>query len=220
VAAFDDCTPNLLEILPLLQQRGRHLMVKASPMLDITLALRQLQSVSEVHIVALKGECKEVLFLSNGDGDPTIHCIELDPERHFHFTFLPHEESQASVDYADAVGTYLYDPHAALRKARCPRLIGQRYGLTQLAPDTHLYTSSTLVAGFPGRTFEVLQELTLNRKAVREVLPDGKAHVVVRNFPAEAAALQRQLGLKEGGDLFVVATSIGTHRTGLLCKSI
>lgn len=220
VAAFEDCTPNLLNAMPMLRQKGRQWLVKASPMLDITLALKQLQTVDEIHIVALKGECKEVLFLAKGGSDTTVHCVELDPEHQFHFTFQPHEEAKATVNYADTISTYLYDPHVALRKACCFHLIGQRYGLSQLAPDTHLYTSPTLVADFPGRIFHIEGEVTLNRKAVREVLPDGKAHVVVRNFPTEAAALQRQLGLNEGGDRFVIATTIGHHRAGFLCKQV
>ena len=226
VAAFEDCTPDLLQHLDLLRSKCRRLLVKASPMIDITLALRQRGAVSEVHIVAVKGECKEVLFLCGGDAaDPTIHCNDLkdpkdpkDPKDLKDFTFSPAEESSAEAVYCTAVGRYLYDPHAALRKGGCFRLLGQRYGLPLLAPNTHLYTSPTLLPDFPGRIFEVLQEVPLNRKALKEVLPDGKAHVVVRNFPAEAAVLQRQLGLKEGGDLFVIATTVGRRRTGFLCR--
>ena len=135
-------------------------------------------------------------------------------------TFTKAEETTAEALYCDAVGRYLYDPHAALRKGGCFRLISQRYGQPLLAPNTHLYTSPTLLPNFPGRIFEVLQEVALNRKAVHEVLHDGKAHVVVRNFPAEAATLQKQLGLREGGDHFIIATTIGSHRTAFLCKTI
>ena len=226
VAAFEDCTPDLLPHLDLLRSKCRRLLVKASPMIDITLALRQLGAVSEVHIVAVKGECKEVLFLCGGDAaDPTIHCLDLkdlkDPKVLKvlkDFTFHPSDESSAEAVYCAAVGRYLYDPHAALRKGGCFRLLSQRYNLSLLAPNSHLYTSPTLLPDFPGRIFEVLQEMPLNRKALKEVLPGGKAHVVVRNFPAEAADLQKQLGLKEGGDLFVVATTVGRRRTGFLCR--
>ena len=229
VAAFEDCTPDLLQHLDLLRSKGRRLLIKASPMIDITLALRQLGAVSEVHIVALHGECKEVLFLCEEcGGNPTIHCLDLkDPKdlkdlkglKDFKdFTFSSAEEASAEAVYCAAVGRYLYDPHAALRKGGCFRLLSQRYGLPLLAPNTHLYTSPSLLPDFPGRIFEVLQEVPLNRKALKEFLPGGKAHVVVRNFPAEAAVLQKQLGLKEGGDLFVIATTVGRRRTGFLCR--
>ena len=90
--------------------------------------------------------------------------------------------------------------------------------LQKLAPNTHLYTADRLVDAFPGRTFRVLQELKPTRKAVAAAIPDGRAHVVTRNYPVEAAALQRQLGLKEGGDLFVVAATVGTRPCAFLCS--
>ena len=233
VAAFEECQPDILQHLDLLQDHCHRLMVKASPMIDLSLAIRQLRSVAEVHIVALQGECKEVLFLcdSTHDGPPVMHCTDLkdpkDPKdlkdpKDFKdlnvFSFTREEEATAELVCCDIVGQYLYDPHAALRKGGCFRLLGQRYQLPMLAPNSHLYTSPTLRTDFPGRTFEVLQELSLNRKAIHEVLPDGKAHVVVRNFPTEAATLQKQLGLREGGDRFVIATTIGNRRTAFLCK--
>ena len=64
------------------------------------------------------------------------------------------------------------------------------------------------------------QEVALNRKSLKTSIPDGKAHVVTRNYPVAAADLQRQLGLKEGGDLFVIATTVGTRRTGFLCQKV
>ncbi|MBR4773836.1 MAG: class I SAM-dependent methyltransferase [Bacteroidales bacterium] len=228
VAAFEDCTPDLLLALPLLRSKGQRLLVKASPMIDITLALRQLGTVAEVHVVAVKGECKEVLFLCDSvhDGSAVVHCVNLStlsiqntPTTQNTLTFILSEEAAAEPRYCTAAGRYLYDPHAALRKAGCFRLLGQRYGLPLIGPGSHLYTSDLLVPDFPGRTFEVLREVKLNKKNIVEALPDGKAHVVVRHFPAEAAALQRQLGLREGGDLFIVATTVGTRRTAFLCSS-
>ncbi|MBP5527518.1 MAG: SAM-dependent methyltransferase [Bacteroidales bacterium] len=224
VSAFEDCTPDLLQHLDLLRSKARRLLVKASPMIDLRRATEQLGAVSEVHIIAVKGECKEVLFLceSTHDGQAVVHCTDLKDLKDFKdlkvFSFTISEEQTAAALYSDAVGRYLYDPHAALRKGGCFRLLSQRYGLPLLASNTHLYTSPTLLPDFPGRIFEVLQEVPLNRKAVKAALPDGKAHVVVRNFPEEAAVLQRQLGLKEGGDLFLIAATVGTRRTALLCR--
>ena len=223
VAAFEDCTPDILQHLDLLRAKAQRLLIKASPMIDISLALRQLGTVSEVHIVAVKGECKEVLFIMGSPcGEPIVKISSLaslsSPARMASFSFRPSEEQTATATYCAAVGRYLYDPHAALRKAGCFRLLGQRLGLPLLAPNSHLYTSDEWLPDFPGRTFEVLQEVPLNRKAIREALPGGEAHVVVRNFPAEAAALQKQLGLREGGDRFLIATTVASRRLGLLCR--
>lgn len=224
VAAFEDCTPDLLANLALLRGSCQRLLVKASPMIDIDLACRQLGAVSEVHVVAVKSECKEVLFLLGGDAaeEPQIVCVNLNNQSIQNiqktFTFTRSEEAAAEADLCDAVGAWLYEPGAALMKAGPYRLLAQRYGLLMLSPNTHLYTADRRVDDFPGRVLRVLQEVKGGRKELVALLPDGRAHVVTRNYPAEAATLQRQLGLREGGDHFVVGTTVGRRRTLLLCE--
>ena len=217
VAAFEDCTPNILEHAELLRSRCQRLMVKASPMIDIDLACRQLGDVSEVHIVGVKGECKEVLFVcGEPQSEPRIVCRDLKDLNVF--AFSRSEEAEAEGRYCQQVGRYLYEPDATLMKGGPFKLIAQRYGLEQLGRNTHLYTSDQRLNDFPGRVFEVLQELKLNKKEVSVVIPEGRAHVVTRNYPVEAASLQKQLGLKEGGEKFVIATTIGTSKKGFLAK--
>ena len=219
VAAFEDCTPDILEHLPLLRLRCNMLIVKASPMIDISEACRQLGEVAEVHIVSLKGECKEVLFLCNGsESETVVHCADIKGDGVADFAFTRSAEAAAEVSYCSAVGRYLYEPGAALMKGGPYKLIGERWNLEKLARNTHLYTADTQGDGFPGRCFEVVQEVKLDRKELAHCLPDGRAHVVTRNYPVEAAALQRQLGIKEGGDLFVVATTVGSLKKGFLCR--
>ena len=220
VAAFEDCEPNILQHLDLLRKRCTLLMVKASPMIDIDLACRQLGDVAEVHVLSLRGECKEVLFLCRQhEGETAIHCILRDKaggSRDWHFTRS--EDAAAEPRYCTSVGRYLYEPDAALMKGGAFNLIGQRLDLGQLAPNTHLYTADRLVDAFPGRTFRVLQEVKPSRKAVAEAVPDGKAHVVVRNYPVAAVDLQRRLGLTEGGDLFVLAAAHAGRPVCWLCR--
>ena len=224
VTAFDDCTPDIIPLLPLFRSRAKQLMVKASPMLDIQAALRQLGAVKEVHVVAVGGECKELLFLS-GDGPTEIVCTDI-PNRPpansqfsiFNFQFP--EEQSARCPVAEGVQHYLYEPHAALMKGGCYRLIGQRYGLSVLDPNTHLYTSDSPVADFPGRSFEVLAVTAPSAKAVKKFFPDGRAHVVCRNFPLRADLLQKQLRLREGGDLFLIAATILGQPSALVCRPL
>ena len=221
VTAFEDCTPDIMEHLGLLRSRCKCLMVKASPMIDISEACRQLGQVAEVHIVSLKGECKEVLFLcGNHDGEAVIECVNIKGDKTDTFSFTYTEESAAAINYSPGMCRYLYEPDSSLMKGGPYKLIGERWGIEKLARNTHLYTSDCLLDGFPGRCFEVIQELKLDRKSLATSIPQHKAHVVTRNYPVEAASLQRQLGLKEGGDVFVVATTIGTRKTGFLCRMI
>ncbi len=218
VAAFEDCTPDIVAHRELLLSKGRMLMVKASPMIDISLGATQLRNVSDIHVIAVQGECKEVLFLcGQPDGEPRIHCHHLHHGEVDDFVFTREEENQARATYAGDMGKYLYEPHAALMKAGPFRLLSQTEKVDKLARNTHLYTSDSLLRHFPGRIFSVLAELRPTRKEVAEWIPEGKAHVVTRNYPVAAADLQRQLGVKEGGDHFLVATTVGTRRRLFLC---
>ena len=221
VAAFEDCAPDILAHQELLLSKGKEIMVKASPMIDITLGASQLAGVSDIHVIAVQGECKEVLFrCGRADGEPLIHCDHLHHGGVDEFAFSREDEARAQATYASEMKKYLYEPNAALMKAGPFKLISQREGLEKLAQHTHLYTGDRLLQHFPGRIFSVLAEVSPSRKAVAEAIPDGKAHVVTRNYPVPAADLQKQLGLREGGHLFVVATTLGSRRTAFLCELI
>jgi hypothetical protein len=218
VSAFEDCEPNILEHFQLLRSKGQWVMVKASPMIDLKIALGQLGEVAAVYIVSVKGECKEVVFVCGAhEGEPMIHCIMKGGDGCDEWSFTPSEEANAQPQYCTTIGQYLYEPDAALMKCGAFNLIGQRMGIKKLARNTHLYTSDHCCQPFWGRTFYVLRELKVSRKEVTKIIPEGKAHVVTRNYPVEAAALQRQLGLQEGGELYVVATTVGGRKTAFLC---
>ena len=224
VAAFEDCEPNILHHKDLLLTHCHRFIVKASPMIDIDLATKQLATVKEVHIVGVKGECKEVLFVCGGEpeGEPQIVCcnqrILNNRSIPNNLTFTRSEEAAAEGRYCQHVGRYLYEPDATLMKGGPFKLIAQHYGVGQLGRNTHLYTADRRIDDFPGRVFEVLQEVKLSRKEMATTLPEGRAHVITRNYPVEAALLQKQLGLKEGGERFVIATSVGSRKSGFLCK--
>ena len=221
VAAFEDCTPDIVAHQELLLSKGTRIMVKASPMIDISLGATQLRNVSDIYVIAVQGECKEVLFLcGQPDGEPRIHCHHLHHDEVDDFVFTREEENQVQATFASGIKKYIYEPNAALMKGGPFKLLSQREGLDKLARNTHLYTSDNFEQHFPGRIFSVLAELKPTRKEVQQWIPEGKAHVVTRNYPVAAADLQRQLGLKEGGDLFVIATTLGTRRLGLICKQL
>ncbi|MBP5189731.1 MAG: class I SAM-dependent methyltransferase [Bacteroidales bacterium] len=219
VAAFEDCVPNILQHIELLRSHCRWLMVKASPMMDIDKGIAQLGNVSDVYVVAVKGECKELLFLCGEQREePLIHCQNIIPGVCIYSNdpFTRSQEAQAEVVYCTSVGHYIYEPDASLMKGGPYKLLSDSWGLQKLARNTHLYTSNNYHE-WMGRTFCVLHEIQLNKKAVAAAIPDGKAHVVTRNYPVAAAELQRQLDLKEGGDLFVIATTVGSQKCGFIC---
>lgn len=221
MVGFDSCIPNILEHMELLRRCCHFLVVKASPMIDIDLGCRQLKHVENVFVLAYRGECKEVAFMCSKTLDqPLIHSIVVDGDNLQYFCFTRKEEREADLDLTDWVGEFLYEPNVAVMKAAPYAMLTQEYDVWALAPNTHLYTSDDFEESFPGRAFHILKEIKLSKKDVATAIPDGKAHVVTRNYPVSAVDLQRQLGLKEGGDLYVIATTVGSRPCGFLCSRI
>lgn len=200
---FSDCSPNIVELLPKLKQNGE-VLIKASPMIDIQLAVKELKGVSEVYVVSLKNEVKEVLFKvgSKIQTDFRIIAIELEkPELSFSFTY--EEERQTQVKLGDAQ-EFLFDPSVAILKAGAYKLAATRFDLTKLATSTHFYTSERAFENFPGRAFRVLEK-NINRKAIKKWAPKGKINVIVKNYPSSAQKIKSDLKLKDGGDYFLIA---------------
>lgn len=221
VYAFEDCTPNILDNLGLFSNLCDTFIVKASPMIHIPTAIEQLGNVKDVHIVSVKGECKEILFVCQGGNSKTkFHCANITVEKTFQEVYDAEEESSAKVSYCQHVGKYLYEPNASIMKGGCFNIISERYSLSLLGRNTHLYTGNTLLETFPGRRFLVLQEIALNKKSVISAIPAKKAHVVTRNYPVDANKLQKQIGINEGGELFIIATTIGEKKAGFLCQQL
>ena len=204
-----DGTPNV----PLLQaqifEAARWLLVKASPLQDIQQGLRELRHVAQVLVVAVDNECKELLFLSeNGfDEEPLIRCYDLAKEGNViaSFDFRFSEEHQVETALSEPA-TYLYEPTAAIMKGGAFKMVAHRFGLSKLAPHTHLYTSQNFLPDFPGRAFEILEEVKPSR-ALRQQLPNSTANILVRNYPLSVQAIKKQTGLSEGGDLFLIGCS-------------
>jgi 16S rRNA G966 N2-methylase RsmD len=222
VVSIADCEPNVEALEPLLLQKGKKILVKLSPMLDITLALHTLKHIHEVHVVAVNNECKELLFILKQGTISTdeikISAINL-PKNDQIFTFTPSEEEKAIVDYATKVEEYLYEPHAALIKAGGFKSLGARYRLKKLHPNSHLYTSSEWVKDFPGRIFSVLNTYGFSKKELKNLQEIKRANITVRNFPSSVAELRKRLKLSEGGDQYIFCTTMQPSEKILIhCK--
>jgi hypothetical protein len=218
VFRLEDCEPDVLRLLPLLLQQCKNLLLKTSPMLDIDLAVRQLSGVNHIWVVALANECKEVLyqFSEQAEADPLITAVHLHKEGESEvFSFTRSQERQAEADLSD-VQSFVYEPNVALLKAGAFQSLALRYDLKKLHAHTHLYTSDSLRNDFPGRIFKCEAISKLDKKALKAYLPEGKAHVTVRNFPISVADIRRQTGIREGGDVYLLATTDRHNRKIIL----
>lgn len=220
--AISDCEPNVAELEDLLLSKASSVMVKLSPMLDLSLALKELQHTREVHIISVNNECKELLLLlgqslSENTVEIPIHCINLSTKGEQHFAFSREQEQRSECTYTNTLGTYLYEPNASLLKAGAFRSISAAYSLKKLHPNSHLYTSETLIVDFPGRTFRITNQYSFNKKEIKEGLSDlKKANITVRNFPATVAELRKRIKLTEGGDTYLFASTLNDGQKVLI----
>lgn len=225
--AIADCEPDVTRLEPLLLEKAQEgVLLKLSPMLDLTQALHELKHVREAHVVAVDNECKELLMVlgrnaATAPDDVPICCINLTSKpgtpADEAFTFSRRTEREASCPLADAPLTYLYEPHAALLKAGAFRQVAAAYGLQKLHPSSHLYTSHSLVPRFPGRTFRVEGWSGFGKKELKALLgTEKRANLSVRNFPAPVADLRKRLRLAEGGALYLFATTLADGQKVLI----
>lgn len=222
VFLLQDCLPNVPQHLNAILEKTDAILLKTSPLLDITNGLRELQFVKAIHIVAVKNEVKELLWiLERGfTKKPALVCANiLDDESCDLIEFSSEEEQQQEAKIGTPL-TYLYEPNAALLKAGTFKAIGNRFNLTKLHEHSHLYTRANLVPNFPGRSFKVLQVLPYNKKSIKQ-LALTKANITTRNFPETVAQLRKKYKIKDGGNLYVFfTTTVDNERIVLVCEKL
>ena len=217
VFLFEDCSPNVIELLPPFREKADKVLIKAAPMIDISLAVSQLKQVKEVHIVSVKNEVKEVLFLldyqTKVPDEPIIRCVNLETSQPS-FSFCTSNEKTATSSFSEPQW-YLYDPNSSILKAGAFKLIGTQYELHKIAINTHLYTSESLIDNFPGRVFEIIHS-DINKKNIGKAISDGKVNVLTKNYPQKPDELKKKLKLKDGGKFFLIGLRDKNNKPKLL----
>ncbi len=246
-----DCTPNVLEILDEMLEKADRIMLKLSPMLDWRKAVadisekREVRSekclaqVNAVHIVSVDNECKELLVevrseevksekcvTSNGNKTLRVVCVNLllgDSMERFEFNALsPVHVSTPTSQFSLLNFHFLFEPNASIMKAGCFVLLEQRFGVRQLDCNSHLFVSDTDIPDFPGRRFIIEKTTSMNKHELKAVLAGiDRANITVRNFPMSVAELRKKLKLKDGGDVFIFATTVANRGHQLfICRKI
>ena len=232
VFRLEDCEPNIVELLPTLTAKSNLLIIKLSPMLDITQALHSLPGTWDVHIVAIKNEVKEVLLLSNHnryhldttpkgyrrDSEGTIYTINLPAIDTFSFSKQEEQDAQCqlfdlSLKQFIEPNNYLYEPNAAIIKAGAFKLVAQRYNLCKMAPHTHLYLADHLIENFPGRVWQIVET---NIKDTKNI----SANIMTRNYPLTPEQLRKKLKIKDNDTYTIIGARLADKPTLFLCKKI
>lgn len=214
-----DLEPDVSQNWDLFRHKAKAILIKASPMLDIQAALKELPEINEVHVVAVKNEVKELLFLYSGKKHPLkVVATELGRNGTQQFSFTLEEEANAMVNYS-LPQKFLVLPYSCILKAGAFKSFGKEFGLSKLHPHTHLYTGNEISGSINGRVFEVLEELKLDKKVLKKRFPDGKVNVLTRNFPSKPDQIKKRYKLKDGGDEYLIACTLMDGQTAVLrCK--
>ncbi len=208
--SISDCTPDVIDLQEKLLQKAEKVMIKLSPMLDISQAFGELHHVKEVHVVAVFNECKELDFIMERDyqGEPQFVCVNLFTSQ-AKLCFTREEERSCPSRIADTVLNYLYEPNPAVMKAGCYKLLAERFDVLKLHKNSNLYTSEQFNPNFPGRIFKVEDWTPYSKKIKQTLLSDvAQASIAVRNFPLSVAELRKILRIGDGDAIYLFATTL------------
>ncbi|MBI9042648.1 class I SAM-dependent methyltransferase [Lutibacter sp.] len=204
VFLLEDCIPNIPKNLQLLFKNASNILIKVSPILDITSAIHELEFVKEIHIVAVENEVKELLFVleKNYVGKISIKTVNISKKKNQFFNYTFNETLTAT--YAEPQ-KYLYEPNSAILKSGGFTQVSSLLKIDKLHPHSHLYTSNEIL-DFPGRVFKIDYCITYDKKLLKTLIPSKKANITTRNFPETVEQIRKKTGIKDGGNQYLFFT--------------
>lgn len=218
VISLENYEPNVLKHLDLLIEKGKKVMIKTSPMLDLTLGINQLKYVKEVHAVSLKNELKELLWVlskNREEQDIQVNAIQLFEDEYKGMSFSLNQQEE--VIYAEELGNYLYEPNASIMKVQGYQYIGAPF--FKLSPNSHLFTSREPF-DFPGRCFQIKEHFLFSKNEMSKKLKGKKMNVSTRNFPLSPEQIKKKFNLTDGGEDYVFFTTLKNQKIVIVTEKI
>ena len=203
---LNDCLPNVPKHLELLFKHSKNILIKTSPLLDLSVGINELKHVKTIHVVALNNEVKELLWvLEAGFNDEIIiESVNIKNEIKEHFKFSMDLEKRSESQYSQAL-SYLFEPNSAILKAGGFHSISNQLNVFKLHKHSHLYTSESLL-DFPGRSFKIKNIINYSKKELKK-LSISKANITTRNFPETVQQIRKKFNIKDGGDCYLFFTT-------------
>ena len=213
VISLANSNPDIPGNLDLLKRKARHILLKLSPMMDITETLRLLPGISVIDVVSYSGECKELLVIldteKKGNYSAMIRATQLDASGEVGYT-LNRPVHQKLPSKTKAVGSYLYNPDPAFTKAEMTDLLCHAFDLFRLHPAVIYLTSDSLVTSFPGKIYQTKYVLPAHKRDITAYLKSNtirQANIASRGFPQTPESLYKRLKLKHGGNDYLLFTT-------------
>lgn len=214
IADLSQCEPDVTILQNHIFKVTNKLLIKISPMADISAAISTILYVKEVHVVAVENECREVLLLCEKgyEGEPLIKTVNFTSDDINHrelFDFYISSEKRCVSEYFHYSRDYdiLYEPNKAILKSGAFKSVGESFGLKKISADSHLYVSRNIVKGFPGKVYKIERIEDFNHQLIRSFslkYPQGVLKSV--NFPIRTEELRKRLKIEEGDDAYFFAT--------------
>lgn len=201
---LEDLSPNLLEIEGKLHSISDMIIVKLSPLIDISYLVSELRHMNEIKIIAVRNEVKELVLMMENKGkrekskDTTITCVNLESDEP-EFSFDINEEKNATSEFSETL-KFLYIPNNSILKAGAFNCIAEKYGLKKLHPNTHFYTSENKIENFPGR---ILQVEKIDGKDLKK---NDQFNIISKNYPLKPDEIKKKYKLKDGGNHYLILT--------------
>jgi len=219
VFLLKDCSPNVPELLEVYFKYTNKILLKTSPILDISAGINELKNVKEIHIVAVENEVKEILWLLEKNHQSTIKviCSNLvnDAVEKFEYDLPSNSDATYSLPLK-----FLFEPNASLMKSGSFDEISQQFGIDKLHQNSQLFTSNELKP-FCGRVFEIKNQFIYSKENMKLFLANTKANVTTRNFPVTVDEIRKKWKIKDGGKIYCFfTTALDNHKIVLLCNKI
>lgn len=217
---LNDCLPNIPQQLDTIFRYTKNVMIKTSPLLDLSIGINELNYVKSIHIIAVNNEVKEILWILEKDflNEISVNAINILKEGLIAFNFFLNDEKNCNSEYSLPL-SYLYEPNAAILKAGAFNILTKQLEVFKLHKNSHLYTSQKLI-DFPGRRFKIETVLPYNIKAIKKI-GLKKANITTRNFSESVQQLRKKLDIKDGGDTYLFfTTDHAEKRMVIICSKV
>ena len=213
--------PNIVELKDQLLSAGNNVMIKLSPMQDISECITVLGNVEKVCIISIKNDVKELLLLlgKQPNSNPELIAIDLLADQKLEYT--AHYLDRVTNIESGTTHKYIYQPAASLVKSELHNRYAKLHGLQKLHPNTQLFTSDSLIDGYFGRVFEVISFVPSNKKEIKKHIPEMKANVITKNYPLNPQQLISKLRINEGGENYLLAyTDVNNNKILVSCNRL
>lgn len=220
VFLLSDCAPKVPELLNLYFENSNNVMIKTAPLLDISAGISELTNVTNIHIVAIDNEVKELVWIleKNVSSEVKITSVNF---QHNNVAVFESIFGKYAVSTFSLPKKYLYEPNASIMKSGAFNEVSAKLHVSKLHLNSHLYTSDKFIENFPGRIFLIDHNLAYSKGNMKTFLERKKANVTTRNFSEKVVDIRKKWKISEGGNVYsFFTTDLNDNKIALLCTKL